>query len=145
MNAKTSLPEKNVVTSFLLSGDEILILRRSEMVGSYQGRWAGVSGYMERAADEQALVEIEEETGLHVEDLDLVKKGRPLRVEDAGMGVTWVIHPYLFRIKDRGKIRIDWEHKETRWIKPQELGSYDTVPCLKEALDRVLRQEKEKL
>lgn len=138
------LPEKNVVTSFLQSGDEVLILRRSERVGSYQGRWAGVSGYMEHTDDEQALIEIEEETSLHREELELLKKGKPLRVDDRQMGVTWVIHPYLFRIKDRSKVKIDWEHKETRWIKPKELVDYQTVPCLKEALDRVLFQDEEK-
>jgi len=58
------LLEKRVVTCFLESDGEILILRRSRQVGSYQGKWAGVSGFIETTADEQALVEIEEETGL---------------------------------------------------------------------------------
>ena len=74
------LQEKRVVTCFLESENKILILRRSEQVGSYQGRWAGVSGYIEAetTADEQALVEIEEETSLNGEDLKLVKRGKPL-------------------------------------------------------------------
>ncbi|GAG83818.1 unnamed protein product [marine sediment metagenome] len=70
------LQEKQVVTCFLESEGDILILRRSEQVGSYQGRWAGVSGYVETTADEQALVEIEEETSLCGEDLKLVKRGK---------------------------------------------------------------------
>jgi len=45
-----------------------------------------------------------------------------------------VVHPYLFRIEDRGKIKIDWEHKETKWIKPEEIGNYQTVPKLKKTL-----------
>ena len=69
------LQEKRVVTCFLESDGEILILRRSQRVGSYQERWAGVSGYVETTADEQALVEIEEETSLCGEDLKLVKRG----------------------------------------------------------------------
>ena len=71
------LQEKHVVTCFLESGNRILILRRSEQVGSYQGIWAGVSGYIEAntTADEQALLEIEEETSLCREDLELIKKG----------------------------------------------------------------------
>jgi len=132
------LQEKKVVTCFLESGGEILILRRSGEVGSYRGRWAGVSGYIETTADEQALTEIEEETGLARGDVELLKKGKPLAVEDEGLGIRWVVHPYLFRIKDRGKIRIDWEHKEARWIKPEDVERYQTVPKLKEALSRVL-------
>ncbi len=137
MRLINKLQEKQVVTCFLESAGKILILRRSEQVSSYQGRWAGVSGYIETTADDQALLEIEEETGLHGEDLKLVKKGKPLLAKDEKLGVKWVVHPYLFHIKDRGKIKIDWEHKETRWIDPKEIDNYQTVPKLKETLDRV--------
>ena len=131
------LQEKRVVTCFLESDGEILILRRSEQVGSYQGRWAGVSGYVEKTADEQALIEIEEETSLAGEDLKLIKRGKPLPIKDEKLGIKWVVHPYLFHIKDRGKIKIDWEHKETRWIDPKDIDNYQTVPKLKETLARV--------
>lgn len=129
------LPEKHVVTCFLECDARILILRRSEMVGSFQGRWAGVSGYVEKTADEQTLIEIEEETGLRREDLELVRKGDPLEAEDEG--IKWVVHPYLFRIKERNKVKIDWEHNKIRWIKPGDIDNYETVPMLKETLARV--------
>jgi len=133
------LQEKRVVTCFLESENKILILRRSEQVGSYQGRWAGVSGYIETTADGQALVEIKEETGLCGEDLKLVKRGKPLLIKDEKLGVKWMVHPYLFHIKDRGKVKTDWEHKETRWIDPKDIGNYQTVPMLKETLARVYK------
>ena len=129
------LPEKHVVTCFLECDARILILRRSEMVGSFQGRWAGVSGYVEKTADEQTLIEIEEETGLRREDLELVRKGDPLEAENEG--IKWVVHPYLFRIKERNKVKIDWEHNKIRWIKPGDIDNYETVPMLKETLARV--------
>jgi hypothetical protein len=131
------LPERHVVTCFLRFGAKILLLRRSELVGSFRGRWAGVSGYMETTADEQALIEIEEETSLGREDLKLLKRGKLLEVSDEKVGVKWVVHPFLFRIKEPGKIKIDWEHTETRWIDPEDIGNYDTVPMLGEILDRV--------
>ena len=112
-------------------------MRRSEQVGSYQGKWAGVSGYVETTPDEQALVEIEEEAGLSKKDVKLLRKGEPLLAEDEKLGVRWIVHPYLFHISDRGKVRIDWEHKEARWIKPQDMDDYQTVPKLKETLSRV--------
>ena len=71
--------------------------------------------------------------------MELVKRGEPLAVEDEGLGVRWVVHPYLFHIKDRDKIRIDWEHKEARWIAPKDIEHYQTVPKLKEALAQVLQ------
>jgi len=135
----SNLQEKKVVSCFLESDGEILILRRSGQVGSYQGRWAGVSGYIETTADEQALTEIEEETSLSGEDLKLIKKGRPLEVKDDKLGVKWVVHPYLFHIKDRDKIKIDWEHKEARWIQPRNIDNFEPVPKLKETLARVYK------
>ena len=128
-----------MVTCFLESDGEILLLRRSGQVGSYQGRWAGVSGYIETTADEQALTEIEEETSLAREDLKLIRKGRPLVVKDDKLGVKWVVHPYLFHIKDRDKIKIDWEHKEARWIQPRDIDNFETVPKLQETLARVYK------
>ena len=126
-----------MVTCFLESNGEILILCRSQQVGSYQGRWAGVSGYLETTADEQALAEIEEETSLSGEDLKLIKKGKPLPIKDEKLGIKWIVHPYLFHIKDRDKIKIDWEHKAIRWIDPKNIDDYQTVPMLKETLARV--------
>jgi len=132
------LQEKQVVTCFLKFENNVLLLRRSEQVGTYQGRWAGVSGYIKTSADEQALVEIIEETSLSGEDVKLINKGKPLEVKDEKLGVKWVVHPYLFHIGDRDKIRIDWEHKEVKWIDPKDIDSFETVPMLKETLALVL-------
>ena len=98
-----------------------------------------MSGYVETTPDGQALVEIEEETGLSREDVELIRKGETLSAEDEELGVRWVVHPYLFHIRDRDKVRIDWEHKEARWIKPREIADYQTVPMLKEVLAKVWR------
>lgn len=132
-----TLEERRVVTCFLEFNDQILLLRRSEQVGSYQGRWAGVSGYVEAPPDEQALTEIAEETGLSEADIVLLKKGDPLLIDDEKIGVEWIVYPYLFHIKDRDKVRLDWEHEECKWIIPEEMGQYLTVPKLKETFARV--------
>ena len=126
---------KHVVTCFLKHNSQILILRRSHNVGTFRGKWAGVSGFIESTPDEQAFTEIAEETRLSRDDVELVKKGRPLEVE--GEGNSWVVHPYLFSIMEKDKIETDWEHNELKWIEPREIDNYDTVPMLKEALAEV--------
>ncbi len=131
------LPERHVVTCFLKFGGKILLLRRSKLVGSFRGRWAGVSGYVETTADEQALIEIKEETCLCREDIKLLKRGKSLEVNDDEAGVKWVVHPFLFQIKEPAKIRIDWEHEEIRWVDPEDIDNYETVPMLKKALEWV--------
>ena len=137
---KDDLQEKSVVTCFLESLGQILILRRSEKVGTYQGKWAGVSGYIESDPNVQALIEIDEETGLYSrKDFAFLARGEPLTVEDEEMGVRWVVHPYLFHVDDRTMIQIDWEHKEAKWIDPQDIDDYQTVPMLKETLAQVYK------
>ena len=134
------LKEIHAVTSFLESEGEVLILLRSEHVGTYQDTWGGVSGAIDndKTADEQALVEIQEETNLSGQYIELVRKGEPFAFNDEKLGVRKIVHPYLFHVRDRRRIKIDWEHKELRWIKPEEIDNYETMPKLKETLDRVL-------
>jgi 8-oxo-dGTP pyrophosphatase MutT (NUDIX family) len=130
-------PEKHVVTCFLECDGMILILRRSNDVGSFKGRWAGISGYVETTADEQVLMEIEEETGLYSNDVALVAIGDLFEAEDEG--IRWIVHSYLFRIKDPNKVKINWEHTEKMWIKPEDIEHFQTVPMLKEILTQVYK------
>jgi 8-oxo-dGTP pyrophosphatase MutT (NUDIX family) len=145
LQAYNMLKEVHAVTSFLQSGNEILILLRSEHVSTYKGKWGGVSGVIDedRTADEQALLEIVEETGLSEQDIVLIKKGKPFVFDDEMLHLRKVIYPYLFHVKDRSKIRIDWEHEELRWIRPEELGKLDTMPKLKETAAEVISMQKD--
>ncbi|MFB6095104.1 MAG: NUDIX domain-containing protein, partial [Halodesulfurarchaeum sp.] len=52
-----------VVTVFLRNEGAVLLLRRSEEVGSYPGAWGAVAGHAEGDPESQALAEVEEETG----------------------------------------------------------------------------------
>ncbi|MGD0353728.1 MAG: nicotinamide-nucleotide amidohydrolase family protein [Dehalococcoidia bacterium] len=136
-SADSTMDEKHVVTCFLEHGRKILILRRSSKVGTYRRSWAGVSGYIETNDIDQAFTEIRQETQLYQKDLKLIKKGAPLEVIDKNLNRKWIVHPFLFHVKAPDKIKIDWEHTESKWIKPSELKKYDTVPGLAKALARV--------
>jgi len=89
-----------VVTCFLLRFDDgeprLLLVRRSQRVGSYQGRWAGVSGFVEKdtTPDEQAYTEIREETGLQREHAQTRRGDRARRRGDRA---TLVYSPVPFR------------------------------------------------
>jgi 8-oxo-dGTP pyrophosphatase MutT (NUDIX family) len=134
---------RQVVTCFLRrrgpQGEtQILILRRSGRVGTYRGRWAGISGYLEADTPlAQALTEIREETALMADDVRLVRAGEPLPVEDKEAGLSWLVHTFLFDLISGREVKLDWESVEARWIAPEELPAYDTVPALEEALRRV--------
>jgi len=132
------LDEKHVVTCFLEHGRMVLILRRSQKVGTYKRSWAGVSGYLEGEALDQAYTEIREETGLFKSTVKLIKQGKPLEVIDRDLNRKWIVHPFLFHVTDPDRLKIDWEHTECKWINPHDLSKFHTVPGLKKALDSVL-------
>jgi ribose 1,5-bisphosphate isomerase len=132
------LEYQNVVTSFLIADQRILLLRRSQKVGTHRGKWAGVSGYLEAGEEpfQRAQTEIQEEVGLAPEQVSLVRAGEPLRGFDEETETVWIVHPFLFEARSKA-IQLDWENTEYRWIDSRELSSYETVPKLKETFDRV--------
>jgi 8-oxo-dGTP pyrophosphatase MutT (NUDIX family) len=136
------MKKHRVVTCFLEHDDKILILKRSGSVGSYQGKWGAVAGYIEKceSADDAALKEIKEETG--IENAELVVRGEPFEFTDRELGVVWVVHPYRFRVKTN-QVCISWEHVEWKWIRPEELRFHDTVPKLTESWERVSKSTRE--
>ena len=141
--------DTSVVSCFLLrrgeggpstsSGQaEILLLRRSQRVSTYRGLWATVSGYLEAESPlEQAYREIEEEVGLGRGDVRLLAQEEPFVVPDATIDTRWTVHAFLFETLRPERLRLDWEHTESRWVRPEELPDLETVPALAEALARV--------
>ena len=147
MTEQPELRPTHVVTNFLLRTDgnepRILIVRRSQRVGSYNARWAGISGFIEPGVtpDDQAYTEIREETGLQRDQLRMLKRGTVIEHVDASLNRHWYIHPYLFEVLTPDAIKLDWEATEMRWIAPSELANYETVPKLKEAYESAVNGE----
>jgi len=127
--------EKHVVTSILKDRSRILILQRSDKVGSYRRHWAGVSGFIEDGeSDEEAVRrEMEEEIGRN--KVRLLKHGMTQCFRDGEC--IWCVHPFLFHT-DKPEIRTDWEHKRFEWIEPKELRRYPTVPGLQQVVSSLL-------
>ena len=143
----SSIQKTPVVTCFLTRADSgetrILLVRRSQRVGSYNARWAGISGFIEAGVppDEQAFTEIREETGLQREQVRMLRRGAVIEHVDASLGRHWLIHPYLFETLAPDAIQIDWEATEMRWIHPSELLQFETVPRLTDAFAAALSGE----
>jgi hypothetical protein len=125
------LVERRVVTCVLRRKGRILLLKRSQKVGTNRGKWAGVSGFIERGErpEETALREVVEETGIATARLE--GRGGTLRIRDGTY--VWTIHPFLFEVGDE-EPRLDWEHTEFAWVEPKELSGYDTVPGFQKVL-----------
>jgi len=121
----------------------MLLVRRSQKVGSYHGRWAGVSGFVEPnvTPDEQAYTEIREETGLQRDQVRMLRRGTVVEHSDAELGRHFYIYPFLFEVLTPDCIQIDWEATEMRWIPSSELPTFETVPKLQEVYESALHGE----
>lgn len=127
---------KKAVVVFLMHKGKLLILKRSEKVGSFRGKWGAVGGHLEREnlPLEQAYLEVVEETGIPAGKLRLVRAGSPKHVDD------WLVYPFLFE-SETDKVKIDWEHTEYKWIEPSQLKDFEIVYQLDLTLFRVFRPQ----
>ncbi|MFB6307980.1 MAG: NUDIX domain-containing protein [Haloarculaceae archaeon] len=129
------MDETAVVTCFLRNRGEVLLLRRSENVGSYAGQWGAVAGHAEGDPDAAAREEIREETGLD-DAVRLVREGDPFPVVDGNLGRRWLVHPYLFDC-DRRDAEYNDETATAEWVPPTAILDRETVPQLWNSYDRV--------
>jgi len=130
--------EKHVVTSILKDGAKILLLQRSDRVGSFRGRWAGVSGFIEHGETDVEAVrrEMEEEIGFN--KVRLIRHTEPQMFRDGD--VVWCVHPFLFEVKNPD-IKTDWEHEKFEWIAPDDIVKYQTVRGLGQVVSALLCKE----
>jgi 8-oxo-dGTP pyrophosphatase MutT (NUDIX family) len=139
-NKREAKVRNDIVTAFIEYRGKILLLRRSQKVKTMKGKWAGVSGYIEKSEEpvRRAIMEIKEETGFTDKNITFLEEGKPLEAADnmRPNNITWVVHPFYFR-SNTDDVRLDWEHDAYKWIHPSELEKFDTVPRLNEAFDRV--------
>ena len=151
MPAPSNLEHRAVVSSFLIDVSNpdqplVALFRRSDKVRTYQGKLAPISGSISRSDKSPlsaALRELQEETTLTVpDDATLHLRGAPFDIEDHDVGRLWTVHPFSFLLRQdaASKIKIDWEHTEYIWCKPEEIGersmNSETVPRLEESFQR---------
>lgn len=147
INQQGNLRPTHVVTCFLRRNDgeqpRILIVQRSSRVGSYHGHWAGISGFVEPGVtpEEQAFTEIREETSLQRDQVRMLKRGAIVEHEDAELNRHFYVHPFLFEVLVPEAVKTDWEAVAMRWIPPDTLSQYETVPKLLEAYQSAINGE----
>jgi len=121
-----------VITVLIKFEEEYLLLKRSQKVLSYKGKWANVGGYLDefKPAKEKAICEVEEETGIRKNQIKSIKTGKPSRYFDKLINMTWIVQPFLIELNEKPEIKIDWEHEEYKWIKIEELKNIEIIPDL---------------
>ena len=126
----------DIVTSFLLNQEKILILKRSETVKTMKNMWSGISGIIENYEEPltRAKIEIFEEVGIKENEIKLLKIGNEIDIiSPQYKNHQWHVFPFLFETYNL-EIKINWENSDFKWINPVELKEFDIVPSLEKVL-----------
>lgn len=129
-----------IVTSFVTNSQKFLILKRSNRVKSMRGLWGGISGIIEAGEEPvvRAKIEIFEEIGANDSVVRLLKAGSEMTISSAQYpDHQWIVYPFLFALGST-KITLNWENESYKWIAPDEIYHYKTVPSLDEVLFNLL-------
>ena len=129
-------PRVAVVSALLRHNERFLILERSQQVGSFQGYWSCVSGYLENGEEpkETAIREVEEEVGIVKDSLTLAGQVGPNVFEKEQ--VVFEAYWFLFD-SSQSQVRIDWEHDQFEWVRREELENYKLVPWFSDLIGRL--------
>ncbi len=128
-----------VITIFVMYRGKLLLMKRSDKVGTYKGKWMAVAGFYDEPVTFRKKLEEElrEEIGVH--DYEEIMAFDSLIVEDREIDKKWIIFDALVELKEMPKIVLDWEHTEYVWIFPEEIHGYDTVPSLMDSFRKVFK------
>ena len=103
--------------------------------------WAGVSGIIEKhdaTPLSRAKIEIFEETGIKETEIKLLKADKQIKISSAQYNNhEWNIFPFLFNAESP-EIKLNWENSDFKWIEPNEIKNYKTVPALEKMLFSLL-------
>lgn len=129
-----------VISCFVKFNDEILLLKRSNRVWTYKGKWNVVAGYLDeiKPLRQKVFEELYEETKITKDKVSNTKIAEPFEFHDKSIGTTFVIHPVLVELKEKPGIKLDFEHTNAKWVKKDKLKNYDAVPNIFESVKRVL-------
>jgi 8-oxo-dGTP diphosphatase len=114
--------------------DYILLLKRNPRRRTSPNKWQTPSGFIKEgeSAEEAVLREVKEETAL---EGTIKKSGSTFEVVDEW--ARWIIVPFLIIVKS-DKVVIDTrEHSEFRWVRVDEVSSFECVKGIDEDLKAI--------
>ena len=85
------------------------------------------------------LEELREELGVLEDRVSFVNFAKSYEFEDPEISLTWIVFPVLTEFKKEPAIKLDYEHTEYKWIKPEEINNFDIVFNVDKSLKRVLK------
>lgn len=139
MSERRLYPKKPIVGvgALIQDGERYLLIKRAAEPDA--GFWSIPGGLVEvgEKAEDAAVREAKEETGLDVEVVELLGVvDKIVRDDDSLIKFHFVIVDYLVMPKG-GSLRAASDALEARWVKAEEISSYELSPTLVPLLRRL--------
>jgi isopentenyldiphosphate isomerase len=118
-----------VINCVLKYKDKILVVERSKNLRLYPGYWNGISGFLDsrNSLEEKVFEELKEELSLNKKNVLSIHLCQIFDQDEPKYKKTWIVHPVLVRV-NTDKIKLDWEAKNYKWIKLEEIKKLKLLP-----------------
>jgi len=119
-----------VLSIFVKQGKDILLLKRSSKVGNYKEKWSTVNGYLDeiKPIEEKVFEELEEEIGITKSMISSIDIKELFKFKDENLDKVWLIYPVIVELKEKTKIKLDFEHTDFKWVRKEDIRNFDTIP-----------------
>jgi 8-oxo-dGTP pyrophosphatase MutT (NUDIX family) len=120
-------------------GIEILLIRRAAG-RPYAGLWQCVTGRLEpgERITAAALREVEEETGLRPDDLEVVFETELVNLfHEVLVDALMVEAVFAARVRPEATVTLSDEHDDQRWLAPAEAAQMVTWPAYERSIEAV--------
>ncbi|MCX6822563.1 MAG: NUDIX domain-containing protein [candidate division SR1 bacterium] len=121
-----------VLNIWISYNNKLLLFKRSDKVAAFRGKRNCIGGYIdeEKTAEQKVAEEIYEELGITTEGIASIHKGKIHIMVDPETGRSRINYPVIVTLKQEPTITLDRENTEYKWINPEEINSFDTLPEL---------------
>ncbi len=121
------------IKAIIRKGDKILLIKKSDKVDIYPGRWDLPGGRLDpgESWNEGLAREVREETGLRINFIREVREWESKKWDTIG---KTVLCEYVC-----GEVQLSWEHTEYRWMVPEEVINGDFPEWIQRDLESLTR------
>lgn len=119
-----------VICVFVKYKNKILLLKRSNYVGNYSGKWDVVTGFFDelKSIEYKVLKELNEELNLNKDYVISMIIGNLAEIKDKEINRIWIICPVIVELNQKPKIKLNRENTEYKWVEPEKMEEFDIIP-----------------
>ena len=130
-----------VLNCVVVSGDQVLLTKRSSEVIAYPELVNGISGFIDNpnlSIEDIAYGELAEEIGISGQHIINMKLSQPFVQIDQQLDREWHVIAILVELASTVTPRLNWENKSAAWFNLEEVPKMKLMPGFAETVGAAL-------